>query len=114
MYLQEDGSIGSTQYYMGIDDIEEVYDYPSAESREELVKQGEERLLELTDGQSMQMDVARLGIEVGIGDIVGGRDYITGTRVSKPVINKIYKEENGTVNIDYIVEGETENEDTIQ
>ena len=55
-----------------------------------------------------------IGIDVGIGDTVGGRDYITGTQVSKPVRNKIYTEEYGTVKIDYVVEGETEDEDTIQ
>ncbi len=114
LYLQEDGSIGTTQFYMGLDDIQEIYDYSSVESEEELIKQGTERLRELTDNQQMQMDVAKIGVEVGIGDIIGGRDYISGTKMSKPVMNKIYKEEDGDVKIDYVVEGESEDEDTIQ
>ena len=114
LYLQEDGSIGTTQFYTGLDDIQEIYDYSSVESEEELIKQGTERLRELTDNQQMQMDVAKIGVEVGIGDIIGGRDYISGTKMSKPVMNKIYKEEDGDVKIDYVVEGESEDEDTIQ
>lgn len=114
LYVQEDGSIGTTQYYTGLDDIQEIYDYSSVESQDDLIKQGTQRLSEIMDGQKMQMDVAKIGIDVGIGDTVGGRDYITGTQVSKPVMNKIYTEENGTVKIDYVVEGDTEDEDTIQ
>ena len=120
LYVQSDGSIGTTQYYTGIDEIVEVYDYPSVSDTEEetaesqLTQGGTQRLSEIMDGQKMQMDVARIGIDVGIGDTVGGRDYITGTQVSKPVRNKIYTEEYGTVKIDYVVEGETEDEDTIQ
>ena len=114
LYVQEDGSIGTTQYYTGLDDIQEIYDYSSVESQDDLIKQGTQRLSEIMDGQKMQMDVAKIGIDVGIGDTVGGRDYITGTQVSKPVMNKIYTEENGTVKIDYVVEGDTEDDDTIQ
>ena len=114
LYVQEDGSIGTTQYHTGLDDIQEIYDYSSVESQDDLIKQGTQRLSEIMDGQKMQMDVAKIGIDVGIGDTVGGRDYITGTQVSKPVMNKIYTEENGTVKIDYVVEGDTEDEDTIQ
>ena len=42
------------------------------------------------------------------------RDYITGTTASKPIKNKIYVEEDGQTKINYILEGETEDEDTIQ
>lgn len=120
LYLQSDGTIGSTQYYFGEDEIVEVYDYPSVSDTEEetaesqLTKGGKERLSELIDYKRMEMDVAKLGINVGIGDTVGGRDYITGTVASKPIANKIYVEDNGQTEISYILEGDTEDEDTIQ
>lgn len=114
LYVQEDGTIGTTQYYTGEDEIVEIYDYSSVESSEELIKQGTERLSELMDYTHMNMDVAKLGIDVGIGDIVGGRDYITGTVASKPVMNKIYVEEDGQTKINYILEGDIQDEDTIQ
>ena len=37
------------------------------------------------------MDVAKLGIDVGIGDIVGGRDYLTRIYMAKPVENIVYE-----------------------
>jgi len=114
LYVQEDGTIGTTQHYFGEDEIEEIYDYSSVESAEELTKQGTEKLSELMDYVHMSMDVAKIGIDVGIGDIVGGRDYITGTTASRPVMNKIYEEEDGQTKVNYILEGETEDEDTIQ
>ncbi len=120
LYVQGDGSIGTTQHYFGEDEIVEVYDYPSVSDTEEetaesqLTKGGKERLSQIMDYTHMDMDVAKLGIDVGIGDIVGGRDYITGTTASKPIKNKIYVEEDGQTKINYILEGETEDEDTIQ
>ena len=52
------------------------------------------------------MDVASLDIDVEIGDIVGGRDYITGMYAAKPVETKIYHVENGIESIEYELEGE--------
>ena len=45
-------------------------------------------------------------IDVDIGDIVGGRDYVTGMVMAKPVENKIYTEENGEISKDYTLEGD--------
>ena len=52
------------------------------------------------------MDVAKLGIDVGIGDIVGGRDYLTGMYMAKPIENIIYEITNDTESITYKLEGE--------
>lgn len=41
--------------------------------------------------KTFKMDVASLGLQVCIGDIVGGRDYLTGIYMSKPVKNIIYE-----------------------
>lgn len=56
---------------------------------------------------TFQMDVAKLGIKVEIGDIVGGRDYLTGMYMSKPVENIIYEITNGEETITYKLEGES-------
>lgn len=105
LYIDKNGNVSTTQYYKGVDEVEEVYDFSSAES-EELMEKGTEKLLELTNNKLLQMDVEKLGIEVDIGDIVGGRDYITGTSLSKPIVNKIYTEENGIRKLEYKLEGD--------
>ena len=51
------------------------------------------------------MDIASLGIDVDIGDIVGGRDYITGISAKKPLFEKIITTENGLTSIQYNLEG---------
>ena len=44
--------------------------------------------------------------EYEIGDIIAGRDYITGITVRKPVIGKIYTYSKGTEKIEYKIEGD--------
>lgn len=108
LYVQQNGRFGYAQYYFGVDEITEVYEDVSADTEDELVERGKERLSELTNSQSFEMGLTRLSIDVDIGDIIGGRDYVTGMSLAKPVINKIYTEENGTVKIEYKLKGDDE------
>lgn len=90
LYVQEDGSIGTQQYYTGLREIAEVYENTSTET-DELWSKSEERLQELMNKKTFRMDVAKLGLDIGIGDIVGGRDYLTGLYMAKPVENIVYE-----------------------
>ncbi len=105
LYVQKDGSIGKTQYYTGLDEIAEVYENTSTET-DELEETSREKLQELMNKQTFKMDVASLGLDVKIGDIVGGRDYLTGMYMSKPVENITYSITNGTESKVYKLEGE--------
>ena len=105
LYVQKDGSIGKTQYYTGLDEIAEVYENTSTET-DELEETSREKLQELMNKQTFKMDVAALGIDVKIGDIVGGRDYLTGMYMSKPIENITYAITNGVESKTYKLEGE--------
>lgn len=105
LYVQKNGSIGKTQYYTGLDEIAEVYENTSTET-DELEETSREKLQELMNKQTFKMDVASLGLDVNIGDIVGGRDYLTGMYMSKPVENIIYSLTNGVEAKTYKLEGE--------
>ena len=104
LYVQEDGSIGTTQYYTGLAERAAYYDYGNAEGGAELEEGGRERLAELQNYKEFSMSVDNIDLE--IGDIVGGREYITGTYISKPVIEKIYRLSDGKVSIEYELKGE--------
>lgn len=104
LYVQADGSIGHTQYYTGIDERTYFYENTSTDS-DEVEKAGEEKLRELMDTKTFDMDIESLGIDVAIGDIVGGRDHITGMYMSAPVENIILTIENGVVKKEYKLEG---------
>lgn len=103
LYTQKDGSIGDTKYYDGLEEREAVYDFSSADI-EELRKGGEERLLELMNYKQMEAEITDADID--IGDIVGGRDRVTGMTLQKPVIAKVIKIQSSNVNIEYKLKGE--------
>lgn len=105
LYVQEDGSLGKTQYYTGLQEIAEVYENTSTET-DELEEASIEKLQELMNKKTFKMDVAALGIDVDIGDIVGGRDYLTGMYMAKPVENIIYELTGDVESKTYKLEGE--------
>ena len=105
LYVDQNGSIGKTQYYTGIQEVAETYEDTSSES-DELEEKGREKLQELMNSTSFSMDVEALGMEVEIGDIIGGRDYVTGMYAAKPIAKKIYKASGGKVSLEYEIEGD--------
>lgn len=108
LYVQKDGSFSkTTQYYTGANEIAAVYENTSTET-EELESQAEKKLQELCSKKIFGMDVEKLGIDVAIGDLVGGRDYLTGMYAKKPVSNIIYSVTNDSVSKKYELEGEND------
>ena len=105
LYVQEDGSIGTQQYYTGLREVAEVYENTSTET-DELWSKSDERLRELMNKKTFRMDVAKLGLDIGIGDIVGGRDYLTGMYMAKPVENIVYELIGDVESRTYKLEGE--------
>ena len=105
LYVGENGSIGTMQYYTGIQEVAETYEDTSSESNE-LEEKGREKLQELMNSTSFSMDVESLDMEVEIGDIIGGRDYVTGMYAAKPIAKKIYKVEGGKTSLEYEIEGD--------
>lgn len=107
LYVQENGEIGTEQYYTGLQEVAEVYENTSTET-DELMSAAEDRLRSLAGKKTFKMDVAKLGMDVGIGDIVGGRDYLTGMYMAKPVENVVYEIVNDIESKTYQLEGEGE------
>lgn len=103
LYAQADGSIGSKQYYTGVDERVYIYDDNSSD---DLNKDATEKFKELLNSQTFDMSMTESDIEPKIGDIVGGRDYITGRTLSKPIENKIYTIDGKGLTIDNELEGE--------
>ena len=109
LYAWPDGSIKKTPYYTGINEIVKVYENTSTET-DELQAHAEKELKELMNKKIFKMSAAELRDEVGIGDIVGSRDYLTGLYAAKPIENIIYTEINGVEAKQYKLEGEDQDE----
>lgn len=103
LYCTATGGITELQQtFKGLDAIEDVYENTSATTREELKSGGFERLKELRNGQTFSVSVE--DYDVQIGDIVGGKERITGISVAEPVTNIIYKiDSEGNPSIEYKV-----------
>ena len=111
LYVWPDGSFKKTQYYKGLDEIAQVYENTSTET-DELESQSAKKLQDLCSKKTFGMDIAKLGIDVDIGDVVGGRDYLTGMYSSKPIENIIYSITNRIESKEYELEGENDNGDS--
>ena len=91
------------QYYKGLDEISQVYENTSTET-DQLEEQSVKKLQEIMNKKIFSMDVEKLGIDVHIGDVVGGRDYLTGMYGAKPVENIICSITAGVVSKEYELE----------
>lgn len=102
LYVDERGKISQTQTYTGMDEVTEVYDYAGAE-REELIQSGTERLKDLMNDNTFEVRVESMD-EIAVGDIVGGRDYLSGMTMSAPITGKILRWQSGFDTIEYKIE----------
>lgn len=109
LYVQADGSIGDVPYYTGLQENVDVYENTTAETEEELRKYAIKQFESVMNKKTFEMDIESLGIDVEIGDIVGGRDYLTGLYMAKPIKNIVYNvTDEGIATKKYMLEGESE------
>jgi len=103
LYRQADGTINSTPLTTDMDDRQIVLDYPNAESTDELTKKATDLLNEdYWPVESVEADVPE-DQSLNLGDIVGGRDYITGLAISAQVIQIIRTVNRDGVSVQYKV-----------
>lgn len=106
LYAWPDGSIQKIPCYTGMDEIEEYYDYSSAEDVTVLEEYGRKRLQERMNYVQAKMSVDNAE-HLEIGDIVGARERITGMKTSSPVVQKIIQVDgNGITKITPKLKGE--------
>lgn len=99
LYVDANGNIGTTQYFFGADEIAEVYDSAGSELPD-LISGGENRLREVMNNNTFKISV-KPTTDIAIGDIVGGRDYLSGMVMKAPVTGKIVRWSDGFQIIEY-------------
>lgn len=104
LYIDSNGNVSTTQYYFGFDERQEFFDYPNAESEDDLIDNGTKRLLEVTSYKKLTMEAPE-DYELEIGDLVQGV-FPDGTIIRSPIVQKIYKIENGMITTEYKIKGE--------
>lgn len=98
-YADQKGTLSHTQTIKGADERTSVYELSNADAAE-LETKGKQKLLELRDSGSIDVDVTG-GIDLDVGDTVTGRDNTTGIKVTAEITKKIIKIENGIPTVTY-------------
>lgn len=99
LFVDENGNISETQTFFGADEIAQVYDYAGA-ARDDLIQSGTDQLKNLRNQNSFRIDLETV-TDVEIGDIVGGRDYTSGMRMTAPITTKVVTWRNGFETTEY-------------
>lgn len=103
LYADENGNVSQTQTQFDMQEYADVFDYPSVESEEELVKFGTEHLKSLWQTDEMVIKLDDTSDYYHVGDMVGATDSITGLSGSAKIRKKIVTIQNGLISISYEV-----------
>lgn len=106
LYMNQYRQIVDQPYYTGMDRIDAVYESSAEEDMEKLKEDGIKRFREVTQKVTSKAHMVTNDISVSIGDIVSGRERITGIKVRVPVVRKIYKRTGNKETYDYKLQGE--------
>ncbi len=102
LYRLADGSIIRTRpaWSGTLAERSVVYDYPNAETEEELLKDATAKLQEYAPTDSLELDASELDIPAKLGDIVGARDRVTGMAGRAPITGMILKMSDSGITIE--------------
>ncbi len=105
LYVDGDGDIVDQQYFYGIDEVVEVYDYSNVESVAELKKAGIDKLGELKSTDSFEV-TSVVDDRLKIGDVIGAYDTYTKTGIRREIVNIIVDITDTTIQLEYRVGGD--------
>lgn len=107
LYADQNGTISqTTQYFKGTEEIAAIYDSSGSE-KDDLIENGIKELESKKSSMSYNMTMTKLEGNIDLGDIVGGKDYLTGISMKKPISRKIWSISAGKEKVEYKLEGET-------
>lgn len=101
LWRLDNGNVTSTPQANNAADKQFVLDYPNAESLEELTNNATAKLLENSPVEVIKINLDEIATDLKLGDVVGGADYVTGLKISKPITQKIFKVDNSGKSINY-------------
>lgn len=103
LYADGQGNISQTQTFTGLDEYAAVYDYPNAESVDDLTADGKDKLKELWEPDELSIDFTGDSDSYNIGDLVGAYDNVAQISICAEITKKIVTVKNGQITISYEV-----------
>lgn len=102
LYCDESGNITDTQTLYGLKEYAAVFDFSSAESEEELLSYGTDRLKELNAADTISISLNNT-YDFDINDIINVTDIVTGINVKQAITKKIVTIKKGIFKAEYKV-----------
>lgn len=107
LYADAAGNISQTQTITDLDEYEAVFDFPNAESEEDLIAYGTERFEELLQQDKLSVSFTDEADDIfDVGDIVGATESVTGISVTVPITKKIVNIKSGELSVSYQTDAE--------
>lgn len=82
-------------------DVREYLHISTQTDKDQLIAEATEQFMEICEGDEQEVDIDSQMDDMPIGDIVGGRDYVTGITVAQPITQKVIKYTDGRQTIQY-------------
>ena len=101
LYADASGNISQTQTQTGLEEYSAVFDYPNAETNDDLIKAGKDRFDELRQQDNLAVDLDETEDIYDLGDIVGAVDNVSGIAIAVPISKKIVNVQNGYLSVSY-------------
>ena len=101
LYADENGIVSTTQTLVGIDELTDIY-VDDSDDMTQTMEAAAEQFREMVNYKSIKATCREIdGIDLNIGDVVSGIDYITGLTASMPITSKIVTLKDGNLSIQY-------------
>ena len=104
LYIDDDGNVSQTPFYTGFDERTAFFDYGNAQSEEDLIDKGTEKLKSICNSNILEMEAPE-NMDLEIGDKVKGQ-FPDGTVIISPITRKIYKITDGLESVEYKIKGD--------
>lgn len=101
IYADAQGKIVPDQVLFGIAERTAVFDYPNAESLEDLKQGGLDRMAELVPADEVSFALTAEALNFGIQERIDAVDNDTGLSAEAQIVKKIVTVENGQISISY-------------
>lgn len=103
IYADETGAVSEKRVFSGIDENVDVYDYPSAESEDDLIEGGIEIINRSWNGNTLSFNFDADDEKYDVGDVVGATERVTNISVTQMINKKIVSISNNQTKISYEV-----------